>query len=456
MSSVLVDLLPAGMFLALIIGLFSGAPVAIMLMGISLVFTILAVSTGVMRPAQISLIPSRVYTGVIENQVLIAAPMFIFMGLILERTRIANDLLLTLQRLLRHVPGGLALAVVAMGTILAAATGIIGASIVMLSLMAIPTMLERGYDKGLAAGTVASAGTLGILIPPSVMLVFMGDLLSVSLGRLFVAALLPGLLLSCFYMIYIVVRAVLQPSVAPKLPPGSLEAQPVRAREALIAVAAPLFLVMAVLGSILGGFATPTEASGVGVAAALILAALRGRLTFSMLRDTQERTVQSVAMLFFIFIGATAFAYVFRVVGGEHFIVDVARSLPLGDWGLLIAIMLMVFLMGLFFDWIEITLILLPIFAPILRLMDLGDHIPQEQIIFWVAILITINLQTSFVTPPFGFALFYMKGSVGNLLSMRDIYSGVVPFIFLQLSVVVLVMLFPQIAMWLPDKVFSR
>jgi len=456
MIAILSDSLPAAMFAALILGLFSGLPVGIMLMGISLIFAILAVSFGEMRMAQATLIPNRVYSGVIENQVLIAAPMFIFMGLILEKTGIANDLLSTLQRLLRRVPGGLALAVVVMGTILAAATGIVGASIIMLSMMAIPTMLERGYDKGLAAGTVASSGTLGILIPPSVMLVFMGDLLSVSLGRLFVAALLPGLLLSCFYILYILIRVTLQPHLAPAIPADSPEAAPVRVLDALISVAAPFVLVVAVLGSIIGGIATPTEASGIGVAAALVLAALRKRFSLKMLVDTQNGTVLSVAMLFFIFVGATAFAYIFRVVGGEHFIVDLARSLPLGDWGLLFAIMLMVFVMGFFFDWIEITLILLPIFAPILRIMDLGDHIPQEQIIFWVAILITINLQTSFLTPPFGFALFYLKGAVGTMLSMSDIYRGVVPFVVLQMAVVGLVMIFPQIAMWLPDVVFSR
>ncbi|MCA2011935.1 TRAP transporter large permease subunit [Pararhodobacter sp. CCB-MM2] len=455
MTDLLISALPGGMFAFLVVGMFSGVPVAIVLMGISLVFSILAISLGEMRLVQATLLPNRIYSGVIENQVLVAAPMFILMGVIMDKTRLAEDLLLTMQRLLRRVPGGLALAVVAMGTILAAATGIIGASVVMLSMMAIPTMIEKGYDPGLAAGTVASSGTLGILIPPSVMLVFMGDLLSISLGRLFVAALVPGLLLSLMYMLYILIRATLQPSIAPRLPPAGPEDR-VSLRETALSVLAPLALIIAVLGSILGGVATPTEAGGVGVAASILLGLARGRLSMKAMTEAQDSAVTSLGMLFFIFVGATAFAYVFRIVGGEHFVVEVARSLPFGDYGLLLALMMMVFVMGFFFDWIEITLILLPIFAPILRVMDLGDHIPQEEIIFWVAIMITVNLQTSFLTPPFGFALFYLKGAAGNLVSMRDIYRGVVPFVLMQLSVVLLILLFPGIAMWLPEQLFQQ
>lgn len=456
MTALLTEMLPAGMFLALIFGMFSGAPVAIMLMGISMVFSIMAMMLGEMRLAQVTLLPSRIFSGTIENAVLVAAPMFILMGILLEKTRVAEDLLITLQRLLRIVPGGLALAVVLMGTILAAATGIIGASIVMLTMMALPTMIERGYDKGLAAGTVASSGTLGILIPPSVMLVFMGDLLSISLGRLFIAALVPGLILSLIYIVYIVARSFLQPSAAPKLP-----VQPVKdqkdglLRETLISVLAPLALIVFVLGSILGGVATPTEASGIGVAAALLLGTLRGRMNLKTLQDSLNGSVRSLAMLFFIFVGATSFAYVFRVVGGEHFIVEMARSLPFGDWGLLMAMMLMIFAMGFFFDWIEITLIMLPIFAPIVKIMDLGDHIPQAEMIYWVSILITINLQTSFLTPPFGFALFYLKGAAGDLLSMRDIYRGIIPFVMLQMLALGLVIAFPELAMWLPNRLLG-
>ncbi|WP_265516562.1 TRAP transporter large permease [Nitratireductor luteus] len=455
MAELVSSVLPGAMFLSLIVALFSGAPVAIMLMGVSLVFGLIALWTGDMRPIHATLLPNRIFSGTIDNAVLVAAPMFIFMGLIMEKTRIAEDLLLTLQRLMRVVPGGLALAVVLMGTILAAATGIIGASVVMLTMLAIPTMLERGYDKGLSAGTVASAGTLGILIPPSVMLVFMGDLLSVSLGRLFVAALLPGLLLSACYVAYIVVRSFLQPAIAPAAPPLTAGESKGLWLETLKSVLAPLVMIVAVLGSILGGIATPTEASGVGVAAALLLGILRGRLNRPVLQSSMDGSIRSLGMLFFIFVGATAFAYIFRKVGGEHFIVETARSLPFGDWGLLFAIMGMIFVMGFFFDWIEITLIMLPIFAPIVELMDLGDHVAKTQMIYWFAILVSLNLQTSFLTPPFGFALFYLKGAAGNMLPMRDIYRGVAPFVLLQLLLLGLVIAFPEIALWLPDKVMQ-
>jgi len=325
----------------------------------------------------------------------------------------------------------------------------------MLTMLALPTMLENRYDKGLSAGTIASAGTLGILIPPSVMLVFMGDLLSISLGRLFIAALLPGLLLAGCYVVYIVVRSFFQPSIAPKAPPLSQEEKRGLWLEAIKSVVTPLLMIVAVLGSILGGIATPTEASGVGVAAALLLGLLRGRLNRQTLRESMDGSVTSLGMLFFIFVGATAFSYIFRKVGGEHFIVETARALPFGDWGLLISMMAMIFVMGFFFDWIEITLIMLPIFAPVVPLMDLGNHIDSSQMIYWFAILVSLNLQTSFLTPPFGFALFYLRGAAGDMLTMRDIYRGIVPFVLVQLVLLGLVVAFPGIALWLPDRVMQ-
>jgi tripartite ATP-independent transporter DctM subunit len=440
--------LPALMFLCLIAGLFSTLPVGVVLMGVTLIFGGLALALGEMRFAQLTLMPNRIFGGIIENPVLVAAPMFIFMGLVMEKTRIAEDLLLALQKVLRAVPGGLALAVTLMGTILAAATGIIGASVVMLTVLAIPTMLSRGYDPALAAGTVASAGTLGILIPPSVMLVFMGDLLTLNLAKLFVAAFLPGLLLAGIYVVYIVVRATLQPAAAPKAPPERLGAG--FWAEFTVALALPFLIIVAVLGSILGGFATPTEASGVGAAAALLLGLLRGRLGLATLTAALDGSVRTIAMLFFIFVGATAFAYVFRGVGGEHFIVETARSLALGDWGLLAMMMLMVFVMGFFFDWIEITLILLPIFAPIVGLLDLGDHVARGDMIYWFAVLVAVNLQTSFLTPPFGFALFYLKGAANDALSMGQVYRGIVPFVILQLGVLALLVWQPAIVTTLP------
>lgn len=445
------DLLPAVMFVALVLGLFSNLPVGIVLMAISLIFGGLALLAGEMRFAQITLIPNRIFGGVIDNPVLVAAPMFIFMGIIMEKTNVAEDLLITLQKVLRRVPGGLALAVVLMGTILAAATGIVGASIVMLTVLALPTMVDRGYDPALSSATVASAGTLGILIPPSVMLVFMGDLLSLNLARLFVAAFLPGLALAGIYLIYIVLRAWLDPGSAPALRAKGGETTAITFSELVFSLITPLFIIVAVLGSILGGWATPTEASGVGVGAALVLAVARRKLTWPALNAAMDESVRTLAMLFLIFVGATAFSYIFRVLGGDDFIVDTARSLNLGDWGLLFMMMGMVFVMGFFFDWIEITLVLLPIFAPIVTLMDLGAHIDKGDLIYWFAVLVAVNLQTSFLTPPFGFALFFLKGAAGGLVSMRQIYRGVIPFVLLQLVALAVLIWQPAIVMSLPD-----
>ncbi|MDD9721048.1 TRAP transporter large permease subunit [Sulfitobacter sp. PR48] len=452
----LTEFLPAIMFLSLIVGLFSALPVPIVLSGITLIFAFIALALGEMRFVHISLIPTRIYGGVIDNAVLVAAPMFIFMGVMMEKTRIAEDLLLTLQKLLARVPGGLSLAVVLMGTILAAATGIIGASVVMLTVMALPTMMRAGYAAPLATGTIASAGTLGILIPPSVMLVFMSDLLSLNLAKVFVAAFLPGLFLAAVYLVYIVARSFLRPGETP--PAAKLSAADSKGlwREALVSVSFPLLLIIAVLGSIIGGFASPTEASGVGAFAALVLGLVRGRLNMKVLGEAVDGSLRTIALLFFIFAAATAFAYVFRKIGGDDFIIELARSLNLGDWTLLFMMMAIVFVMGFFFDWIEITLILLPIFAPIVDLMDLGDHIAKADLVYWFTILVAVNLQTSFLTPPFGFALFYMKGAAGDLVSMGDIYRGIIPFVLLQIAVLFILIWQPEIALWLPAQVLTK
>jgi tripartite ATP-independent transporter DctM subunit len=428
---ILTEFLPAIMFLSLVAGLFTALPVPIVLSAITLIFAIIALLLGEMRFVHLSLIPTRIYGGVIDNVVLVAAPMFIFMGVVMEKTRIAEDLLLTLQKLLARVPGGLALAVVLMGTILAAATGIIGASVVMLTVMALPTMIRAGYAKPIATGTVASAGTLGILIPPSVMLVFMSDLLSLNLAKVFVAAFLPGLFLAGVYLVYLVARSILRPGETPTAGALMNEDREGLWREAIVSVSFPLILIIAVLGSIIGGLASPTEASGVGAFAALMLGLFRGRISLKILGEVTDSSLRTIALLFFIFAAATAFSYVFRKIGGDDFIIDLARSLNLGDWALLFTMMAIVFVMGFFFDWIEITLILLPIFAPIVGLMDLGDHIAKVDLVYWFTILVAVNLQTSFLTPPFGFALFYMKGAAGDMVSMRDIYRGIIPFVVL-------------------------
>ncbi len=451
------DYMPVLMFVALAMLLFSGYPVALVLAGIGLGFGFLGIALDLMSFIQLSNIVSRIFGGIVENLVLVAVPMFIFMGTMLEKSGVAEDLLHALQVLLRRVPGGLALAVTLMGTVMAATTGIIGASVVMMTLLALPVMMQRGYNTPLATGTIAASGTLGILIPPSIMLVIMGDLLSVSVGTLFVAAIIPGFLLSLFYLAFIALRTGISPHLAPPLPsdegPQTLGGILGLTLKSFVP---PLLLIILVLGSIFGGFATPTEASGVGALGATVLALANGRLTFSVLREVVERTALTGAMLFFIFVGATAFSFVFRILGGDDIVIDFIDAFGFGSWGILFLLMAVIFLLGFFFDWVEITLIVLPIFAPIVRLLDFGDHVGSaSDIVFWFAILVAVNLQTSFLTPPFGFALFYMKGVAPRGVRIQDIYKGIVPFVMLQLIGLALVLAFPGLALWLPEQILD-
>jgi tripartite ATP-independent transporter DctM subunit len=401
--------------------------------------------------AQLYNIPARVFGGVGANIVLVAIPMFIFMGVMLEKSGVAKAMLFCFQVLLRRAPGGLALAVVAIGTIMAATTGIVGASVIMLSLIALPAMLENGYRKELACGVIAASGTLGILIPPSIMLVLMGDLLAVPVGVLFLGAFFPGLLLSLLYLIYVMIRCTRHPEDAP---PIASDVGPGNAREYFIMMVRgfwpPVFLITVVLGSILAGFATPTEASGVGAFGAILLAAFNRNLSFSMLRQVVEDAALTNAMLFGIFIGATFFSYVFRSLGGDHMVVSAFQRLGLGPWGFLIAVMTLIFILGFFFEWIEITLIVLPIFAPIFGLLDFGTHVLKPEVLAWFAILVAVNLQTSYLTPPFGITLFYMKAIVPPDVKMQHIIRGIIPFVILQVIGLVLCIIFPMIALWLP------
>jgi len=444
------DFLPLFMFLALGIFLFSGYPVAFVLGGIGLSFGLIAMAFDLFDFIQFFNIAPRIWGGIAENLVLTAIPMFIFMGTMLERSGVASDLLNCLQVLLRRVPGGLALSVTLMGTIMAATTGIIGASVVMMTLLALPTMLQRSYNTSLATGTIAASGTLGILIPPSIMLVIMADLLARSVGNLFVAAVFPGLLLASFYALYIFVVCRLKPRLAPL--PEDLGGQSTAELTIMVlkSFIPPIFLVFLVLGSILFGWATPTEAAGVGGAGAILLAALNRKLTWKVMRDVVERSALTGGMLFGIFLGATCFSYVFRALGGDFLVEDLINSLGFGSWGLLIVLMGVVFLLGFFFDWIEITLIVLPIFSPIIEALDFGDHVMKTEMVYWFAILMAVNLQTSFLTPPFGFALFYMKGVAPPEVRIQQIYKGIVPFVLLQLTGLGLIMAFPDIALWLP------
>ena len=450
----LIEYLPLFMFAALAVLLFSGYPVAFVLGGVGLGFWLLAVGLGLENDRSFFLVVGRIYGGVVSNLVLVAIPMFIFMGTMLERSGIARDLLHCLQVLTRRMPGGLALSVTLLGVIMAATTGIIGASVVMMTLLALPVMVDRGYDKPLATGTIAASGTLGILIPPSIMLVVMADLLSTSAGTLFLAAVVPGLLLSALYLLYLGTRTALNPALAPPMAVHEApEGVVAMVRMLLGSVLPPLALIAVVLGSIFGGVATPTEASGIGAVGATVLAALKGKLSLATLRDVAERSALTGAMLFGLFVGATAFSYVFTLLGGHELIVAGVDAVGAGAWGVLIALMITVFLLGFFFDWIEITLIVLPVFAPLIQQLDFAGHVPYPQLtVAWFAILVAVNLQTSFLTPPFGFALFYMKGVAPAGVRIQHIYRGIVPFVLLQILGLAAVMAWPQIALWLPAK----
>jgi len=445
------ELLPIFMFFVLAFLLFSGFPVAWVLGGMGITFGAIGMIFGMFSFAEYFSIISRIWGAAAESLILVAVPMFIFMGTMLERSGVANDLLHCLQVLLRRTPGGLAMSVTIMGTIMAATTGIIGASVVMMTLLALPVMLERGYYTPLATGTIASSGTLGILIPPSIMLVIMADLLSISVGTLFLAAIVPGLLLSGLYLLYIYIRTRMNPELAPPLP-DELGPQTKAGIYAMVvrSFIPPIMLIVFVLGSIFAGWATPTEAAGVGALGAILLAGFNRKLSFGVIKDVVERSALTTAMIFGIFIGATAFSYVYRSLGGDDLVHEFVNSVGLGSWGLLFLMMGLVFLLGFFFDWIEITLIVLPLFAPIMRHMDFGAHIAYDQVIPWVAILLAVNLQTSFLTPPFGFALFYMKGVAPEGVKIQHIYRGIVPFVVLQLIGLMIVIAFPSLALWLP------
>ena len=450
------DYLSVFMFLALAFGLFTGFPVAFVVGGVGLIFGFIGWSVDYFSLIEFYNILPRIWGGAAANPVLVAVPCFIFMGTMLERSGVANDLLDILEVLMRRVPGGLALSVTVMGTIMAATTGIIGASVVMMTLMALPTMLRQRYQKELATGTLAASATLGILIPPSIMLVIMADLLAISVGNLFLGAIFPGLLLSGLYFAYILCISSLKPQWAPPL---SDDVGPKSAMGMVMMLlkgfVPPVFLIIMVLGSIFAGWATPTEAAGVGAFGSLVLAIVNRTLSWSVLKDVCERTALTTGMIFFIFMGATAFSYVFRSLGGEELIIEFIEHLGFGPWGVLIVLMTTVFLLGFFFDWIEITLIVLPVFAPIVALLDFGDHVTGRDVTYWFAILVAINLQTSFLTPPFGFALFYLKGVAPNSVKIQHIYRGIIPFVCLQVMGLIAVIIWPQISLWLPTTVLN-
>ncbi|WP_417568093.1 TRAP transporter large permease [Marinobacter sp.] len=456
-------ILVMAMFITFILLLFTGFPIAWVLGGIGVLFAFIGqlsdsyfgTWTG-LDYTTLGLVVNRIWD-IMDNWILVALPMFIFMGVMLDKSNIAEKLMQSMQELFGQVRGGLAITVTAIGIILAASTGIIGASVVLLAMMSLPAMRAQNYNQPFALGTVAAAGTLGILIPPSIMLVIMADQLALSVGDLFMAAVFPGLLLGALYMVYILASSWFRPGQAP-LPE---QAEPVSfsiALKVLKATAPTILLIVVVLGSIFAGFATPTEASGVGALGATVLAALNRRLNWGVLMDVVAKTTNTTAYIFAIFIGATCFSLVLRELGGDQLIESFLTGMPFGDYGTVFFILAVIFLLGFFLDWIEITLIVLPLLAPVVNALDLNitgpDTIDNVKMV-WFVMLVAMTLQTSFLTPPVGFALFYLKGVCPPDVKITDIYRGVLPFIALQLIALAALILFPVIVTWLPSVVYE-
>ncbi len=443
--------LAIAMVLALLFGIFSGYPVAFLLGGLGIVFAFI----GDIPLAFLGTVSSRIFGGVIENWLLIAIPLFVFMGLMLERSGVAKNLLLTLQRLFGNVRGGLAVSVALLGVVMAASTGIIGASVVMLGLLALPVMLKQGYKPEMAYGVVAASGTLGILIPPSIMLVLMGSIMQISVGDLFKAALIPGLMLGGLYTVYLLVAAWLKPEWAPLASEAAIageepEEQTPLALALLRDLLGPVVLITAVLGSIMAGIATPTEAAAIGAAGAMLLALFLKQLNLDAIREVCRTTSKTSAMILFVVVGATCFSVVFKRLGGADMIEELITGTGLGPYGLLLLLMGLIFLLGFFLEWIEISFVILPLLLPVVNALDFGGQLYGEAVLVWFAILVAINLQTSFLTPPFGYALFYLKGITQGNVSIGTIYKSIIPFVLLQLTGLVLCILFPSIVLWLP------
>ena len=440
------EYLPAWMFLALTILLMAGFPVAFTLLGTALFFGLIGFGWSFF-----DLLPLRIY-GRMTNVTLIAVPLFVFMGVMLERSGLAEKLLDTMAILFGRLKGGLAISVVVVGALLGASTGIVGATVVTMGLLAVPTMLRRNYQKELACGTVSASGTLGQIIPPSIVLVLIGDIVGVSVGDLFMGAVLPGLLLVTLYIIYILLAANLRPGIAPPIPKAELDAITKGELVARVgkALFPPLFLMVAVLGSIFAGIASPTEAAAVGAVGATLLAVANRKFNLEMLRQVMRQTTNLTCMVFIILCGAAAFGLVFRGLGGDTLVREFLGSLAHshGKFVVLAIVMAVIFFVGFFLDFIEITFIHVPVLAPIM--LEFGfDPV-------WFCILLAVNLQTSFMTPPFGFSLFYLKAVTPPEVTTGHIYRGIVPFVLFQLIGLAIVAFYPQLATWLPGVVFSR
>ena len=450
------------MFAVVCIVLMAGFPVALTLAGTALAFALFGSITDsfdllAFKTAFLSATPNRIF-GIMNNESLVAVPLFIFMGVMLERSRVAENLLETMAALFGPMRGGLGYSVILVGTLMAASTGIVGATVVTMGLLSLPTMIKRGYDPALSTGTICASGTLGQIIPPSIVLILLGDVLTnaanhvgatkTSVGELFAGALIPGMLLVGMYLLYLIGMAIFKPGSMPAIP---LEERRARSRkelfrQVLVALLPPLVLIIAVLGSIIGGLAAPTEAASIGAIGAILLAASQKQCSLEILQYSMRRTVAITSMVFLILIGATIFSLVFRGYGGEHLVTDLLSDLPGSEFTAIFLIMLLMFLLGFVLDFIEITFVVVPIVAPVLLAM--GVH-PT-----WLGIMIAINLQTSFLTPPFGFSLFYLRGVAPASIRTEQMYRGVIPFIVIQIIAMGLLAIWPEMATWLPSVMF--
>jgi len=458
------EFLPLLLFLAVCLVLLLGYPVAFSLGGTALAFAWLGGMAGYFDASFLEALPNRLY-GIMTNETLIAVPLFVFMGVMLERSRVAENLLDTMAGLFGSLHGGLGISVTLVGMLLAASTGIVGATVVTMGLLSLPTMLKRNYDPALSSGVICAAGTLGQIIPPSIILVLLGDVLSaayqqaqlnmgiftpetVSVGDLFFGALVPGLLLVVLYLVYLVLVALFRPQSVPAIPLEERERDRRRLLMRVLKVLVPpLLLIVAVLGSILRGIATPTEAASVGAVGAMLLAVSQGQFNLATLKAVVTGTTKVTSMVFMIFIGASLFSLVFRGFGGDEVVTDLLTDLPGGAFGAMLVVMLVMFLLGFILDFIEITFVVVPIVGPVLLTMGLDP--------VWLGVMIAINLQTSFLTPPFGFALFYLRGVAPAEVTTAAIYRGVAPFILIQVVMLGVLAYWPRLATWLPDLLYN-
>jgi tripartite ATP-independent transporter DctM subunit len=435
------EYMPFFLFGCLFILLMAGFPVAFTIGSVALVFGYFTLGLDFFH-----LLPMRIW-GIMSNYVLIAVPLFIYMGVMLEKSGLAEELLDTMAMLFRKVRGGLAISVVIVGALLAAATGIVGATVVTMGLLSFPTMLKRRYSPELAAGTISASGTLGQIIPPSIVLILLGSILNVSIGDLFIGAVVPGLILVVLYILWVICASFIRPDAAPAMEETEMLA--LRGMEifkkAMHSFIPPFFLILAVLGAIFAGIASPTEAAAVGAMGATVLTLLHRRLNYAILKSVMAETTRMTSMVFFILVGATAFGLIFRGMGGDRVLTDLILGAELGPNAYLTLVMLVIFIAGFFIDFIEITFIIVPAVIPIFVYMEVD--------LLWLGILIALNLQTSFLTPPFGFSLFYLKGVSPKEVTTGHIYRGIIPFVFIQLVCLVIVVLVPETVTWLPGLI---